>query len=130
MLIRYLLIFGFIFILQACSSPESGATGQVVPGIPVANTVTLVDLGATTCVPCKLMAPILDELKDEYRGKAQVIFIDVWDESNKNKARAFKILAIPTQIFFDKQGREVYRHSGFMDKKSIVERLESLLNEK
>jgi thioredoxin 1 len=130
MKIRYLIIFWLIVSLQACSSPESGATGEVIPGIPVENTVTLVDLGATTCIPCKLMAPILEELKEEYKRKAEVIFIDVWDKSNKNKALAFKVMAIPTQIFFDKRGKEVYRHIGFMDKKSIVEQLETLLGQK
>jgi len=127
MQIRYLIILAIVFLLQACSPPESGTSEEVVPGIPVANTVTLVDVGSTTCVPCTMMAPILEELKQEYSGKAQVIFIDVYDESNRDKARAFKVLAIPTQIFYDKSGREVYRHTGFMDKKTIVERLETLL---
>ena len=129
--IKFLLIL-IIVLLVSCTSSESGtaepvAAGPVVPGIPVANMVTLVDLGARSCVPCKLMAPILEELKKEYKGRAAVIFIDVWDQANQGKAKAFKIMSIPTQIFFDKEGKEVYRHLGFLGKDDIVSKLEELL---
>ena len=124
--IKFLLILTTVLLIS-CTSSEPGTAGSVVPGIPVKNTVTLVDLGAKTCVPCKLMAPILEELKEEYKGRAAVIFIDVWDQANEGKAKAFKIMSIPTQVFFDKQGQEVYRHVGFLDKDSIVGKLEELL---
>lgn len=111
-----------------CSKEDGKNAGsEVIPGIPVKNTITLVDLGAKTCIPCKMMAPILEELKEEYKGRAEVIFIDVREKANKVKARAFKVRSIPTQVFFDKQGREVYRHIGFLDKDSIVGKLEELL---
>ena len=106
-----------------------GSESEVVPGIPVQNMVTMVDLGAKTCVPCKLMAPILEELKAEYKGRAEIIFIDVWDQANNGKAKAFKIMAIPTQIFYDKHGKETFRHLGFFSKKAIVNKLEELLKE-
>lgn len=93
--------------------------------IPVKNTVTLLDLGAKKCIPCKMMAPILEELKKEYQGKAAVIFIDVWEKPEASKQ--FKIQGIPTQIFFDKTGQEIFRHFGFLDKKSIKEILDKML---
>jgi thioredoxin 1 len=86
--------------------------------------VTMIDLGATGCIPCKMMAPIIEELQTEYAGKADIVFIDVW--KNREAAQKYGIRAIPTQIFFDGNGQEVYRHTGFMDKKSIVERLRYL----
>jgi thioredoxin 1 len=86
--------------------------------------VTLLDLGATKCIPCKMMAPILEELKREYQGKAAVVVIDVWQ--HMDQVEKYRIQAIPTQIFFDKEGNEVLRHVGFMDKKSIVQVLEKL----
>jgi len=82
---------------------------------------TLVDLGANACIPCKMMAPILTELEADYRGKAAIIFIDVWQ--NQDAGKRFKVSMIPTQIFFDRNGKEVYRHSGFMDKKTIMAQL-------
>lgn len=96
--------------------------------IPVKGMVTLVDLGAKSCLPCKLMAPILAELTTEYKGRAAIIFIDVWEQPDA--AKRFQVSLIPTQIFYDRNGREVYRHPGFMDKQTIVKRLESLLAQK
>lgn len=97
-----------------------------VPEVPVKGKVTMVDIGAKECIPCKMMAPIMEELEKEYHatGKAAILFIDVW--KNKDQGRRFGIRSIPTQIFYDKEGNEVYRHEGFMDKKEIVSRLEKL----
>ncbi|MCP4020298.1 MAG: thioredoxin family protein, partial [Desulfobacteraceae bacterium] len=94
--------------------------------IPVKGMVTMVDLGAKKCIPCKMMAPILADLKKEYDGKAAIVFIDVWQKENQPHAKKFKVRAIPTQIFFDKDGKEISRHVGFMDKKTIVATLEKL----
>jgi len=85
-------------------------------------------LGAKTCIPCKMMAPILEELNEEYRGRAAVIFIDVWE--NKSQGKRFGVLSIPTQIFYDKHGTEVYRHTGFLSKEKIKKRLDMLLESK
>ena len=83
--------------------------------------VTLIDLGADQCVPCKMMAPILTKLQKDYKDRAAVVVIDVY--KNVDQAKRFGIRAIPTQIFFDKNGAEVYRHMGFMSEKAIVEQL-------
>ncbi|MFH1034832.1 MAG: thioredoxin family protein [Pseudomonadota bacterium] len=103
----------------------AGDTGAVPPELPVPGKVTLVDLGAATCIPCKMMAPILEELKREYQGRAEVHFVDV--RLNKAAIERFKVKGIPSQVFFDRQGREVYRHLGFMDKPAIVMVLQKLL---
>lgn len=124
------LILLSLFTFTSCSqAADTGKATEVVPGLPVKNTVTLVDLGAKTCVPCKLMAPILAELQNEYAGRAEVVFIDVRDQANTGKTKAFKVMAIPTQIFYDKQGREVFRHVGFLNKKSIAAKLDELLGQ-
>ena len=104
---------------------ETSAASAATPDIPVKDTVTMVDLGAKTCIPCKMMAPILEELKVEYQGKAAVIFLDVWEDPSHGKR--FGIMSIPTQIFFDKHGQEVYRHVGFIEKEKIKKWLDMLL---
>lgn len=91
---------------------------------PSTGRVTMIDLGADSCVPCKMMAPIIEELKREYAGRADIIFHDVWQDPAP--AKQYGIRAIPTQIFFDREGREVHRHVGFLDKKTIVEILTRL----
>ncbi len=86
--------------------------------------VTMIDLGAKKCIPCKMMAPILEKMEKTYTGKAVIAFIDVWEHNEQ--AQRFRIRAIPTQIFFDKNSKEVYRHTGFMAEKDIVEILEKM----
>ena len=92
--------------------------------VPVKGTVTMIDLGATQCIPCKMMAPIMEKMEKVYRGKAAIVFIDVW--KNRPQAGRFGISVIPTQIFFDREGKEVYRHVGFMDEKAIVAQLKKM----
>ena len=89
--------------------------------LPVKGRVTMIDLGATECVPCKMMATILEKLEAAYRDRAVIAFIDVW--KHRDQAPRFGIRAIPTQVFFDADGKEVYRHQGFMSEAAIVEQL-------
>jgi len=117
----------FILLTAFCTVMNQPANlwAKNEPIAPVKDTVTMVDLGAKTCIPCKMMAPILEELKAEYKGRAEVIFIDVWEDPSQGKR--FGILSIPTQIFYDKHGKETYRHTGFMDKEKIKKMLDTLL---
>jgi thioredoxin 1 len=93
------------------------ASGQSQPGSQ-AGLPRLVDLGAGKCIPCKKMAPILEELKTEYAGRMEVEFIDVW--KNPDAGKAYGIEMIPTQIFFDVSGKELFRHVGFFGKEDIL----------
>lgn len=95
------------------------------PMVPVIGMVTVVDLGAGYCVPCKLMAPILKEVEREYRTRAAVVFVDVTEQ--EALARTLGVRVIPTQIFYDRTGREVARHEGYMDKKTLAGQLDKLL---
>jgi len=118
---------GFLSILALicfASTTWSADPAPPVPEVPVKGMVTMVDIGAKKCIPCKMMAPIMEELKKEYKGKAAIIFIDVWVDPAQGKK--FGIRSIPTQIFYDRGGKEVLRHEGFMDKKSIVAELQKL----
>lgn len=81
----------------------------------------MLELGADKCVPCKMMKPIIDELKSEYKGRVEIVFIDVW--KNPGVAEQYNIESIPTQIFYDSSGNEVFRHSGFFPKEEIIAKL-------
>ena len=98
--------------------PPVVGIGDSNPNVLHKGMVTMIDLGADSCIPCKMMTPIIEELKIEYAGKADIIFIDV--SKNPDQARNYGIRSIPTQIFFGKNGKEVFRNTGFMDKKRIV----------
>jgi len=95
------------------------------PATPVATATVkslpkLLDLGAGKCIPCKMMAPILEELKKECADKFVTEFIDVWQPQNAAKAEQYGIEMIPTQIFFDATGKELFRHTGFFGKEDIL----------
>ena len=106
-----------VYVLRPAGNlGAAGSEGQVT----VADTALprLLDLGADKCVPCKMMAPILDELKVEYANVFAVDFIDVWKDPTA--AQPYKLNVIPTQIFFDSNGTELFRHEGFYSKEDIL----------
>lgn len=111
---------GLAAVPAARAAGQDGAPAQV----PVAGMVTMVDLGANKCIPCKMMAPIVEQLRTDYKGRAAIVFIDVWE--NPAEAGRFGVSTIPTQIFYDASGVERQRHVGFLDKESIVKVLTEL----
>lgn len=120
--LRSLLLLSTAFLLMSvaavCADPGTP------PEVPVKGMVTMVDLGAKSCIPCKMMAPIMEKLEKNYKGKAAILFIDVWKEPDQ--AKRFEIRTIPTQIFYDKEGKEVLRHTGFMSEEAIVTQLNKM----
>jgi thioredoxin 1 len=142
--VRILILVGFalvaVFTLVSTQFKKTPATDDRTKGtaeheirtnfndLPVKGRVTMIDLGATECIPCKMMAPILEKLEAAYRDRAVIAFIDVW--KHRDQAPRFGIRAIPTQIFFDANGKEVYRHQGFMSENAIVEQLTQMGVEK
>ncbi|ACS80262.1 thioredoxin family protein [Maridesulfovibrio salexigens] len=131
-LIGCLLVLGMC--LGACSADAEDretagiAASDLISGkpheLPITGMVTMVDIGAHACVPCKMMTPVIEELSKEYDGRAAIAFIDVWEY--REEAAKYNIRSIPTQIFYDADGKEQYRHVGFLDKKSIVAKLKEL----
>ena len=85
---------------------------------------SLVDFGSTGCVPCDMLAPILETLREKYKGKVNVVFIHVGQEPIL--AGRYGIQAIPVQIFFDKTGKEVFRHVGFFPQEQIEAKLSEM----
>ncbi len=105
------------------STTAMAATDAVVSDA-AAKLPKLLDLGANKCIPCKAMAPILDGLKKEYAGKMNVEFIDVWQ--NEDAGKKYGVEMIPTQIFFDATGKELFRHTGFFGKEDILAKWKEL----
>jgi len=82
---------------------------------------TLVDFGATGCRPCDMMTPILAALKKKYAGRLNVVFVHVREE--EILAARYGVRTIPVQVFFDRQGKEVFRHEGFFPQEEIERKL-------
>jgi thioredoxin 1 len=85
---------------------------------------TLVEFGASGCVPCDMMQPILKALREKYGDKVNIIFIHVGNE--QILAARYGIQAIPVQVFFDKDGKEFFRHIGFFPQKEVEKKLEEM----
>ncbi len=122
-----LTVIAVIKLKQSPAPPAAQATTQPsqVAALPATQPVSaalprLVDLGANKCIPCKRMAPILEELKTSLTGKLEVEFIDVWQ--NPQIGESYAINLIPTQIFYDASGKELSRHEGFMPREDILAR--------
>ena len=121
---RYKVMAGFLCLSLMILLARPVALLAVPQEVPVKGMVTMVDLGAKTCIPCKMMAPILEKLNKRYAGKVAVVVLDVQEDPSLIKR--FGLSAIPTQIFFDKNGRGVLRHRGFMSEEAIVEQFEKM----
>lgn len=125
---KYLIIaalFVAVFVLVIAKSVknqkqiEAFADDSVVgKGKPV-----LLELGSHSCIPCKEMMPVLAELQDEQQTFI-VSFVDVWKVTEKTKE--YGISAIPTQVFFDANGKELFRHTGFYPKADILAKWKEL----
>jgi thioredoxin 1 len=83
--------------------------------------VTFVELGSVSCVPCRMMQPILRDIENTYPGQVKVVFYDVWTEEGKPYVKKFGIRVIPTQIFLDARGAEYFRHEGFFPREKLIE---------
>lgn len=96
----------------AARAGEAQASSRT-PAVP-----RIVDLGSVHCIPCKAMAPILEGLRKEYAGRLQIDFIDVWKVEGAKEQ--YGVRTIPTQIFYDANGRELTRHQGFIGREEIL----------
>jgi len=100
------------------SEPATVQTSVETPARTPDSLPRLVDLGSDKCQSCLAMVPVLEALTNDYEGHLEVVFIDVW--KNPKEAGRFDIKLIPTQIFFDSGGNELFRHEGFFSKKDIL----------
>ncbi|MFH0910088.1 MAG: thioredoxin family protein [Planctomycetota bacterium] len=99
--------------------------GESAPGAAATEKLpTLIDLGADLCLPCKMMVPVLHELQKEYAGRMEVVFLDVWE--NPGVGEKYGVRMIPTQIFYNAEGKELFRHEGFMSKEDILKKWREL----
>ena len=106
------------------SAPAATSEKALSAQVPPAGIPKLIDLGAGKCIPCKMMAPILEALKKDFAGQLEVTFIDVWEKPGEAKKYGIKL--IPTQIFYDASGKERFRHEGFFSREDILGKFKEL----
>ena len=112
-LFAFVILF-FPFHVSYSQSPQDRRFPKEIASTPLPK---LLDFGRGICIPCKKMAPILQELSEEYKGRVIIKIIEI--DREKELTQNNRIRLIPTQIFFDSKNKEVFRHEGFMDKEAI-----------
>jgi thioredoxin 1 len=113
-----------ILLLAGLSAMAHADTAALVQSALTSRQPALIEFGAETCSQCKRMKVVLDGIARRYQGRAQVIQINV----NRDQAvtRQFKIMVIPTLVFFDAKGKEAGRSYGFMDEVKVAQKLHEL----
>jgi thioredoxin 1 len=110
------IVLSSIFVLAGCGGNKAEKSGGQTSNASSPR-ITFVELGSTTCIPCKKMQPVMKSIETRYAGQVKVIFHDVFKE--RNKSAEFGIKLIPTQVFLDSTGKELMRHEGFYAEEEI-----------
>jgi len=113
---------GSVAITQSRKSPKKHKPIPVVSDTSAVISkpfVTFIELGSVKCIPCKAMQPVMASIEKKYADQIKVVFYDVWKAEQKKYADQYGIKLIPTQIFLDKDGKEIFRHEGFFPEGEI-----------
>lgn len=125
-MVNYVFLLLLSLGLVGCTEKSGG--GQLVTGqgaavageLPAAGQkVTFVELGSVNCIPCRKMQPVMQAVESKYGSQLKVVFYDVWRPDQRHYAETYGIRIIPTQVFLDSQGKEFYRHEGFLSEEQI-----------
>lgn len=101
----------------SAGQPTAGAAAPLAAA-PEQRLPVLLELGSETCVPCRAMQPVLDGLRRDFADEFEVVFHDV--RKDPGIGQEYGIQLIPTQIFLDASGKEIYRHEGFYPREEIL----------
>ena len=113
-------------LIMVFSIPGVGQQPQVTPpghNAP-APLITFVELGSVKCVPCRMMQPVMRSVESRYGSQIKVVFYGIWKDDQKKFAVEYGVRVIPTQVFLDKNGREIFRHEGFFPEAEIDQLLQ------
>jgi thioredoxin 1 len=110
------LVVMFLLSFSACSN--AGDLDNALNKAKTEGKIVMLELGSVGCISCEQMKPVMASLSDAYKGKLEVIFIDV--KKDHDAARRFGVFMIPVQVFLDKKGKEFHRHVGFYPYEEIA----------
>jgi len=113
-LLLFTLLMLILFSVQAQAAPVDDALAKAKSE----GKIVMLEIGSVGCIPCDNMRPVMAKLSADYKGKLEVIFIDV--KKDKTSARKFRVFGIPTQVFLNKNGEEFHRHVGYYEYEKIV----------
>jgi thioredoxin 1 len=115
---KWPILLSFLGILLTAGCSEADMIDSTLSAAQQEGKIVMLELGSVGCVPCEQMKPVMQKLRDTYRGKLEVVFVDVRQDSSTG--RRFGVYMIPTQVFLDKSGKEFHRHVGFYSYEEIA----------
>lgn len=121
---RILLLSMFLVLNFALFAQTKGRTEKTKPN-PL---LTFIELGSDSCIPCKMMRPVMEAVQKEYGDTISVVFYDVYKQ--REMGMRYNVRVMPTQVFLDKDGKEFHRHEGFYPKEEIIRLVDKKLGEK
>ncbi len=108
-----------LFIMLAIAAHvQASVIDDVLARAKTEGKAVMLELGSVGCIPCEQMKPVMRKLSANYKGKLEVIFVDI--RRDGATARRFGVYVIPTQIFLDKNGKEFHRHVGYYPYEEIA----------
>ncbi len=119
MRVRVIMAVLLLIFVASCSSASGLDTA--LNKAKAEGRIVMLELGSVGCIPCEQMKPVMAKLTDSYKGKLDVIFIDV--KKDHDTGRRFGVYMIPVQVFLDRNGKEFHRHIGFYSYEEIAEML-------
>ena len=124
---RTILVLVLLSITSLWSCEGSKADDKTAPAGNDKSSakVTFIELGSVNCIPCKAMQPIMKSVEEKYGDQINVVFYDVWKPDQRKYAQQYRIRLIPTQVFLDARGVEIFRHEGFYPEEEIDKLLQS-----
>ena len=125
-LTKHIILVGLLSFTFACSGKDTDSTKvEVNPKLNADKSdtlkamVTFVELGSVKCIPCRKMQPVMRAIEEKYGEQIEIIFYDVWKPDQRKYGEEYDIRLIPTQVFLDKDGKEIFRHEGFFPEAEI-----------
>jgi thioredoxin 1 len=118
MKIKFITIAVFLIVFALSGYSTAAGIDDVLKKAQKEGKIVMLELGSEGCVPCEQMKPVMEKLRTNYKGKLEVIFVDVRED--RESSRKFRVFAIPTQVFLDREGKEFHRHMGFYGYEEIV----------
>ncbi|HSB34903.1 MAG TPA: thioredoxin family protein [Nitrospirota bacterium] len=113
-----IVILSFLMLTLSAAFSTAGSLDDSLSKAKAEGKIVMLELGSVGCIPCEQMKPVMAKLSDSYKGKMEVIFIDV--RKDHDTARRFGVFMIPVQVFLDRDGKEFYRHMGFYSYEEIA----------
>lgn len=124
-MIKRFIVFAALFSVIALSGCSSAAgIDDVLNNAKKEGRAVMLELGSVGCIPCEQMKPVMEKLRMNYKGKLEVLFIDV--RIDRKNGRRFGVSMIPTQVFLDKDGKEFHRHIGYYAYEEIAQVLKKI----